>query len=77
MPDPLTVTQVESDELDQLQPAVVVTAIVPVAPVGSAVTTVGETEMEHVVPFSVTVYDLPAIVSVVLLEVVPVFAAAV
>lgn len=77
VPDPVTVTHDAFDELVQLQPAVVVTVIVPVPPAGSAVTSVGETVTEHVEPDSFTVNDFPAIVSVALLEVVPAFAAAV
>jgi hypothetical protein len=77
VPEPVTVTHGAFDELVQLQPAVVVTVSVPVAPVGSAVMPVGETEMEHVVPDSLTVNALPAIVSVVDLDVVAAFAAAV
>jgi len=77
LPDPLTLTHVAFDELVQAHPAVVVTVSVPVPPAGGAEMPVGETETEHVVPDSVTVYDLPAIVSVAVLDVVPVFAAAV
>jgi hypothetical protein len=77
LPEPVTVTQGAFDELVQLQPAVVVTVSVPVAPVGRAVTGIGETAMEQVVLFSVTVYGWPAIVSVPLLDVVPGFDAAV
>jgi len=75
-PDPVTVTHEALDELVQLHPAAVVTVIVPVPPVACAMTPVGETETEHVVPLSDNVNCLPAIVSVTVLALVPVFAAA-
>lgn len=77
LPDPETVTHGAFDEAVQLQPPVVVTVIVPVEPVGGALMSVGESVIEHVVLDSLTVNDLPAMVSVALLPTVPVFAAAV
>ena len=55
----------------------VVTVIVPLPPVAGAVTSVGDSVKAHVELDSVTVCDLPAIVSVADLLVEPVFAAAV
>jgi len=77
VPDPVTVTHEAFDDEDQLQPAPAVTVIVPVPPVACTPMSVGEAVIEHVVPDSLTVYDLPAIVSVAVLAVVPTFAATV
>jgi hypothetical protein len=77
LPDPDTVTHGAFAEAAQLQPPVVVTVIVPVAPVGGAVMSVGESVIEHVELDSLTVNDFPAIVRVALLPIVPVLAAAV
>jgi hypothetical protein len=55
VPEPLTVIQVTFDELVQVQPAAVVTVIVPLPPAPATFTSVGESVNEHVVLDSVTV----------------------
>lgn len=76
VPDPVTVTHVELDDVVQLQPARVVTVMVPVPPEGGGLIKVGEIEKLHEELDSVTLNSLPAIVRVAVLESVPVLAAA-
>jgi hypothetical protein len=73
----VTVTQGAFDDVVQAQLDCVVMVIVPEAPVGAAVMSDGVIENVHDALGSVMVNDRPAIVSVVLLERVPVFEAAV
>lgn len=77
VPDPVTVAHVALDEVVHAQLLCVVTVIVPDAPEGAAVISVGVTVNVHVPLGSVIVNDRPAIVRVVLLESVPVFEPAV
>lgn len=77
VPEPVTVTQAEFDEDVHTQVDCVVTVIVPDAPAGEAVITVGVNVNVHVEPGSLIVNERPAIVSVAFRAIVPVLAAAV
>jgi len=77
VPEPVTVTQAEFDEDVHTQVDCVVTVIVPDAPAGEAVITVGDNVNVHDEPGSLIVNERPAIVSVAFRAIVPVLAAAV
>lgn len=73
--DPLIVAHVAFEDVDHEQLDEVVTVIVPLAPDGDAVMTVGDNENAHGAAACVTVNVRPAIVIVPARDVVPAFAA--
>lgn len=73
VPDPVIVTHDASDEVVQVQFVAVVTVSVPVAPLGGMVASAGLIEKVHEGLGSVTVNDVPPMVNVAVLALVPVF----